>query len=283
MDITARYGSPLNRWAAAAVALTTVALAGAAPASADAVRLPPATGVFDYQLGGAYGLPGLTVVTRDAAEQPLPGAYNVCYVNGFQTQPGDGADWLSRRPAAVLRDGAGTPVVDPDWPDEYVLDPSTPDRRATILEAVRPVITGCADRGFDAVEVDNLDTYTRFGQISQTGALDLAASYASLAHGLGLAIGQKNAAEIAGTGRAQLGFDFAVAEECAAFDECAAYQRAYGAHVLQIEYADNLPTAFGAVCDAPGRAPLTILRDRDLVPAGAPGHVYQQCPPTPGS
>jgi hypothetical protein len=93
-----------------------------------------------------------------------------------------------------------------------------------------------------------------------------------------LAIGQKNAAEWAEVGRRELGFDFAVAEECAAFGECAAYADAYGRRVLQIEYADNLTEPFDAVCDAPDRAPLTILRDRDLVPAGAPGHVYAQCP-----
>lgn len=279
MKSAARGRAPLNRWMRAAVALTAIALAGSAPALADdGVRLPPDAGTFDFQLGGAYDLPGLAVVTRDATGQPRPGAYNVCYVNGFQTQPGEGAEWLSRRASAVVRDASGTPVTDPDWPDEYILDPSTPERRATILDTLRPVIAGCAQRGFAAVEIDNLDTFTRFPQVTRDGALELAASYVSVAHGLGLAIGQKNAAEIAGTGRSELGFDFAVAEECAAYDECALYRRSYGTHVLQIEYSDNLPVTFREVCASPDRAPLTILRDRDLVPAGAPEHVYQQCP-----
>jgi hypothetical protein len=278
MKTTARDRRPLIRSVGITAALLLAALTGPAPAHADDVGLPPDTGAFDYQLGGSYPLPGLAVVARDAAEQPLPGAYNICYVNGFQTQPGEGDGWLSRHPTAVLRDGSGTPVADPDWPDEYVLDPSTPEQRAAILDAVRPVISGCAERGFDAVEVDNLDTFTRFPQVARAGALELARSYVSLAHGLGLAIAQKNAAEIAGTGRADLGFDFAVAEECAAYDECGLYRSSYGTHVLQIEYADNLPTDFGDVCASPDRAPLTILRDRDLVPAGSPGHVRQQCP-----
>jgi hypothetical protein len=34
---------------------------------------------------------------------------------------------------------------------------------------------------------------------------------------------------------------------------------------------------FAGVCSRPDRAPLAILRDRDLTPEGAPGHIYQQC------
>lgn len=271
-------GLAFRRWLTAVTVLTTATLAGSVTAHADGIRLPPVAGAFDYQLGGAYDLPGAAVVARDATARPQRGAYNVCYVNGFQTQPGDGADWLARHPAALLWTPAGTPVTDPDWPDEYILDPSTAGRRAAILDALRPAVAGCAQRGFDAVEIDNLDTFTRFPQITRAGALELAAAYIASAHDLGLAVGQKNAVELAGIGRTQLGFDFAVTEECAAFDECAAYRRAYGSHVLEIEYTDNSPTSFTSVCGSADRAPLTILRDRGLVPAGAPGHVYAQCP-----
>lgn len=259
------------------LACLAVLLAGCAPAAADTVRLPPDHGGFDYQLGGATDVPGLTVVARDATDRPLPGAYNVCYVNGFQTQPGDAADWLAHRRDALLEDASGQPVTDPDWPDEYVLDPSTPEQRATVVDAMAPVIAGCAAQGYAAVELDNLDTFTRFPQIARAGAFELARSYIELAHAHGLAVGQKNAAEYASALHA-LGFDFAVTEECAAYGECGAYTKEYGRRVLQIEYTDNLPEPFDRVCAAANRAPLTILRDRDLVPAGAPGHVYRQCP-----
>jgi hypothetical protein len=243
------------------------------------IKLPPVTGAFDYQLGGAYDTPGLAVVVRDASAAPLAGAYDVCYVNGFQTQPGTGDEWLTKHPSALLRDTDGSPVVDPDWPDELVLDPSTPAQRAAILDEIGPSITGCARSGYDAVEVDNFDTFTRFdGRIDEAGALELARSYASLAHAQGLAIGQKNAASSTETGRRDVGFDFAVAEECAAYDECASYSWAYGPHVLQVEYTDNLPAPFRSVCTAADRAPLTILRDRGLLPRGSEGHVYAQCP-----
>ncbi|TQK28405.1 endo alpha-1,4 polygalactosaminidase [Arthrobacter sp. SLBN-53] len=264
--------------AVSALAVSTLAvstLAVGPPASAAPAALPPTTGGFDYQLGGASDAQGLAVVVRDSTAQPLAGAYNICYLNGFQTQPG--SDWSGGLGSALLRDESNTPVTDADWPDEYILDPSTPAQRATILAALTPGLNRCADNGFDAIEIDNLDTFTRFPAIERAGALDLARSYIALAHGRGLAIGQKNAAELAGIGRGQLGFDFAVTEECAAYDECGAYTGPYGPHVLQIEYVDNLPAPFAAVCAAPDRAPLTILRDRDLTPPGAAGHVYQQC------
>jgi hypothetical protein len=268
---------------AAALPLVVVAAAACgAPPSAEP-RLPPTAGTFDYQLGAAYDVPGgLDVVVRDATAEPAPGAYSVCYVNGFQTQPGDAALWLGEHPDALLRDAAGEPVVDPAWPDEYVLDPSTADRRAAILAVLGPVVTGCAEAGFDAVEIDNLDTWTRFddpatGRVDEAGALALAAAYVDLAHGAGLAVAQKNAAEVAAVGHDELGFDLAVTEECAVHDECAAYTAAYGDHVLQVEYTDALPEGFAAVCARRDRAPLTILRDRDLVGPDDAGYVRTQC------
>jgi hypothetical protein len=254
----------------------------AAPVEIADVALPPTSGRFDYQLGAAYELEGgLDVVVRDATADPAAGAYNICYVNGFQTQPGQADLWLDGNEDLLLHDAAGELVVDPDWPDEYVLDPSMPAQRDRILGVLGPVITGCADAGFDAVEIDNLDTWTRFtdpgtGVIEQQDALALAGSYIDLAHEAGLAVGQKNAAEATTEGR-ELGFDFAVTEECAAYDECGSYTRIYGEQVLQIEYTDNLPDDFDTVCADPDRAPLTILRDRDLVGPDDAAYAYDQC------
>jgi hypothetical protein len=284
---------PQQLIAAALVVLTlTACQAGSStgqavddPAGQDAaasVTLPPTSGQFDYQLGAAYELDGgLDVVVRDATAEPAAGAYNVCYVNGFQTQPGEADLWLDGNEDLLLHDAAGELVVDPDWPDEYVLDPSTEAKRDRIVGILGQVITGCADSGFDAVEIDNLDTWTRFtdpatGLIEQDAALALAGAYIELAHGADLAIGQKNAAE-ATTAAHELGFDFAVTEECAAYTECGSYTDVYKEHVLQIEYTDNLPEGFDAVCADPDRAPLTILRDRDLVGPDDAAYAYDQC------
>lgn len=269
-----------------------------------AVALPPTAGVFDYQLGGAYdelladSLPGrsedgggttteaassgtaIDVVVRDAAADPLPGAYSVCYVNGFQTQPDEAEDWADDEDV-LLHDGDGDLVVDPDWPDEHILDPGTGHARTIILDRLGEVIDGCAKRGFAAVEIDNLDIAERFEAISEDGVHALARSYVERAHQSGVAIAQKNAAEITRNAHDDLGFDFAVTEECAAFDECDAYTEVYGDHVLEIEYSDSLAEAgltFSDVCDRGDRAPLTILRDRELVAAGETGHRYETCP-----
>ncbi len=269
--------------ASALLAAATLLTACSAATPSAEIGLPPVNGSFDYQLGGDDDTAALAVVVRDASARPMPGAYSICYVNGFQSQPGDGDRWLQTYGPAVLRDADGTPVSDPDWPDEYVLDPSTEAQRTIILGALGSLLTDCARKGFDAVEIDNFDAFTRFsdpatGRIDPAGAIELARSFAALAHDHGLAIGQKNAAESTETGRREVGFDFAIAEECAAYRECERYQQVYGPHVLQIEYTDNLPVPFGDVCDSPDRAPLTILRDRRLVARGADGYAYEQCP-----
>lgn len=263
----------------------TLALSACAGGAEDQVDLPPTSGVFDYQLGGPAdhveqdgASAQLDVVVRDAREEPLEGAYSICYVNGFQTQPEDAEFWHDH-PDLLLWDG-DEPATDPGWPGELILDPSTADQRAGILDVLGPVIDGCADDGFDAVEVDNLDTWTRFDAIDEDGARELAGAYADRAHAAGLAIAQKNSAEISASAHQELGFDFAIAEECGALDECGDYQEVYGEHVLQVEYPAPLEHAgvdFDEVCTLPDRAPLTILRDRDLLPSGTQGHLYRGC------
>ena len=196
----------------AAATMLSISLSGCAQSGAVAsVALPPTAGTFDYQLGEPYEIDGgIDIVARDSSADPEPGAYSICYINGFQTQPGESAEWVAERPDLLLRDSAGESVIDADWPDEHVLDPSTGEQRDGILAVMSPIIEGCAASGFDAVEIDNLDTFTRFDGIDEAGALELARAYVDAAHASGLAIGQKNAAELADLGREELGFDFAV-------------------------------------------------------------------------
>src|SRR5699024_2252581 len=122
-----------------------------------AVTPPPADTGFDYQLGGAYSPPEDTgIVVRDSTAEPAPGVYSVCYVNGFQTQPGEEETWDD---LVLVVDGEA--VVDPDWPDEVLLDSGSGAQRQAIAENLGPVITECAEAGFDAGEFDNLDSYMR--------------------------------------------------------------------------------------------------------------------------
>lgn len=61
-------------------------------------------------------------------------------------------------------------------------------------------------------------------------------------------------------------------------DSLAPYEQVYGDRVLDIEYTDNLPRTFAAMCADEASRRSMVLRDRDLEPAGSPGHVARVCP-----
>lgn len=244
------------------VAALLLVLAGCSAATEEGDGLPT-SGRVDYQLGGAYDPPeDVTVVARDRTDPPLEGVYSICYVNGFQTQPQEAQDWLDDHPELLLRDANGDPQIDPNWPDEMALDTTQAEALATIIGEW---IDGCADDGYQAVEFDNLDSFSRFDGLT----LDDNVAYATLlverAHAAGLAAGQKNSAELAERGRDDIGFDFAIAEECHIFAECELYTDVYGDQVIDIEYDD---TDLDGLCDDETLPFLTIVRDRELSPGG---------------
>jgi hypothetical protein len=269
----------LTSCAPATPATTTPSLPAAPSASepqpAAGIELPPSGGVPDYQLGTPYEPDArVQIVTRDREAPAADGLYSICYVNGFQTQPGELDAW----PAEALLTVDGEPLIDPDWPDEVILDTSSPETRAAIAEIVGPWIEGCADAGYRAVEFDNLDTFTRTdGALSLADNLALATDFVDIAHDAGLAAGQKNAAEFAAELRDEAGFDFAVSEECSAFEECASYAEVYGGAVIDIEYTDALPRPFAEMCaDADAPASM-VLRDRQLSSPEESDYAFELC------
>ncbi|MDH2387286.1 endo alpha-1,4 polygalactosaminidase [Streptomyces sp. HNM0663] len=244
------------------------------PAGAGKVAMPEPGIAFDYQIGGAYAPPpGVRAVSRDRAAKPAPGLYNICYVNAFQAQPDATGWWREHHPDLLLRDAAGALVIDGDW-DEALLDISTPAKRERLAEVVGEWIDGCATAGYQAVEADNLDSHERSkGLLTAEDDLAFGKLLVSRAHAAGLAIGQKNAAELAGRGRS-IGFDFAVAEECGQYDECGAYADAFDNRVFVIEYqAEGL----AAACETWGDTLSVVLRDLDVAPAGEAAHVRRTC------
>lgn len=253
-------------------AATAAPGAATAPASFD---LPPAGAIPDYQLGGAYEpAPEVGIVGRDRSAEPAEGLYSICYVNGFQTQPGEFDTW----PDDLLLQRDDEVVFDPDWPDEALLDTASAERRERIADTVTPWIDGCAEAGFDAVEFDNLDSYSRsHGALSLDDNLELATLLVDAAHAAGLAAGQKNAAEDAVVLHERAGFDFAVTEECAVYAECGAYSAVYGDHVIDIEYADELPRSFAEMCADDDSPASMVLRDRDLVTPTDDAYVFETC------
>jgi hypothetical protein len=235
--------------------------------------LPPGNAPFDYQIGGAYEPPaGVLVVSRDREAPIAPGLYNICYVNGFQTQPQDNESWLTEHPELLLQDGNGEPILDEDW-GEYLFDISTPEKRTALLEIVTPWLEGCEAAGFDAIEIDNLDSYSRSdGALNEDAAVAYMAELSKKAHELGLAIGQKNSAELLSRA-AELDTDFAIAEECNRYEECADYQEVYGDLVFVIEYREQ---DFSAGCAAHPELSI-VLRDLDVSSPGSNSYVFDGC------
>ena len=258
---------------AAALALSAVP----SHAAAASGRTPPVDAEADYQLGGAYPVGAeVGIVTRDRTEHPA-GRYDICYLNAFQTQP-DELDWWHRHHPHLLLWSKGHLVRDPGWPDEALLDTRTAGDRSRIAAILGRWATGCADDGYEGLEPDNLDSWTRSGHLlTRAGNLDLAHRLAHVAHRHGLAVAQKNTAELTASQARRAGFDFAVAEDCRVYDECGRYQKLYRDHVIEVEYADEGRASFEAACADHGESWSVVYRDRDLVAPDEAGYVRDAC------
>ena len=237
--------------------------------------LPPRNPVTDYQLAGAYPADhDVVVVVRDRHDPPA-GRYDVCYVNGFQAQADELNWWKSQHPNLLLKDAKGRPVVDRAW-NEVLLDITTPGKRNELSNIVGAWSKQCFFKGYEAVEFDNLDSYSRSrGAITKAHAVDMATRLVTRAHREGLAVGQKNAAGPFTSGRVP--FDFAVVESCSEFNECKPYFAQYGDRVIMIEYRLD---AFERACRQwPGRS--ILLADPGLTVRGDERHLRRHCPSVP--
>lgn len=235
--------------------------------------LPPVNAAVDYQLGGPYTpAAGVRIVSRDRTAPIAAGRYNICYVNGFQIQPGEEPWWEANHPSLILRNASGDPVIDEDW-NEMLIDVGTAAKRTAVAAIVDEWIEGCAAAGFDAIEIDNLDSFSRSGgRLDEADNVAAMRLFADAAHARGLAAAQKNSSELVGR-KAEMGTDFVVSEECNHYDECGDYMAAYGNHVIVIEY---LRADFTRGCSKyPGLS--IVLRDRDVRPRGTAGYVFDGC------
>ncbi|GAA0553782.1 endo alpha-1,4 polygalactosaminidase [Paractinoplanes ferrugineus] len=270
----------MNRRFLVGAAVTAVAVAAAALGignadAASAFAPPPADASFDYQIGAPYAPPsGVTVVSRDHDAAAAPGLYNICYVNAFQAQTAAATWWKTNHADLLLRDRNGKLVVDPDW-NEILLDYSTAAKRSALTGIVGEWISQCAGKGFKGLEPDNLDAYTRSkGLLTKTQALAYAKALSTFAHGRGLAVGQKNTADLSTADARQAGFDFAVAEECADYDECQNYTATYGNNVIVIEYS---AAGFTKACRTYGSKLSVVLRDVDVTAPGSGSYTFKTC------
>lgn len=242
--------------------------------AATAVTGPPTGGGFDYQLDGDYPvIPDGDLVVRQWADgSPDPDLYSVCYFNAFQTESdANGAGGEENWPESLVLED-----TDPEWPGEHPIDIGTEAHREEATEFVSRALTTCAERGFDAVEFDNLDSYLRYPNLpfGREDAIAYAGMLVEAATRVGLAAGQKNAPELLDVGRSTIGFDFAIVEQCGQYDECEQFVDTYGSAVFDVEYTDD---GLAAACRAIGDKAAVIRRDLALSPAGSPDHVYRTC------
>ncbi|MFH9015040.1 endo alpha-1,4 polygalactosaminidase [Streptomyces sp. NPDC017943] len=152
-----------------------------------------------------------------------------------------------RFPASVLGRGNG-------WKGERWLD----IRRTDVLRPLMAArIDMCRDKGFDAVEPDNMDGYRNDTGFPLTAADQLRYNrlIARLAHERGLAVGLKN--DLDQIPQLVGDFDFAVNEQCAQYGECAELKPFVDADkaVFHVEY--ELPT--GRFCPDSRRLKLSSL------------------------
>ncbi|MER7399309.1 endo alpha-1,4 polygalactosaminidase [Streptomyces sp. NPDC000151] len=159
----------------------------------------------------------------------------ICYlsVGAWEDWRPDAADF----PRSVIGRSNG-------WKGERWLD----IRRLDVLE---PLLAErfdmCRDKGFDAIEPDNVDGYANRSGFPLTAAhqLEFNRMVARLAHERGMAVGLKN--DLGQIPRLVDDFDFAVNEQCAEYDECeklTPFVRA-GKAVFHVEY-DLPPERFCA-------------------------------------
>ncbi len=212
---------------------------GAQSPAGDRWRPPPGT-AWQWQLSGrldtsvdvpVYDIDGFDHSRATVARLHRDGRKVVCYLStgAWEDFRPDADDF----PASVIGRGNG-------WEGERWLD----IRRTDVLEPLMAErFDMCRDKGFDAVEPDNMDGYRNRTGFPLTAADQLRYNrlIARLAHERGLSVGLKNdldqIPDLVGD------FDFAVNEQCAQYGECDALTPFVeaGKAVFHVEY--ELPTA----------------------------------------
>lgn len=187
-----------------------------APGPASVWRPAPRT-TWQWQLSGTidtsfdvamYDIDLFDVPAVTIAALKTDGRVVICYLSAgsYEDWRDDAADF----PAAAL----GKPLD--GWPGEKWLDV----RDATVRQIMAKRLDLAVTKGCDGVEPDNVDGYDNDTGLTFTQADQLAYNrwFAGQAHARGLSVGLKNALALI----PQLvdAYDWALNEECAAFDEC---------------------------------------------------------------
>jgi len=242
--------------------------AGGGPASGAQRWVPPRSLTWYWQLRdalnlnwpvAAYDIDGMSNTAATVAALHAQGKRVICYVNVGASE--------SFRPDYALFPAAvkGTALGE-EWPGENWLD-----IRAPVVQSIMAArFQLCAERGFDAVEPDNMDGYSNNNGFALTAADQLAYNrwVADAVHALGMAVFQKNDSDQVAA--LQPSFDGAITEQCNTSSDCAAFTPylTAGKPVLNAEYGTD--TTFCAADNAAGimGARFALLLD---------GTVFQPC------
>ena len=216
---------------------TTAAAGSGVAGGTDWYRPVPGTS-WQWQLSGAINT-GYDVTVYDIdlfdtdaaliAELQAAGRKVICYFSAGSYE--EWRDDAARFPAEAVGE-----TLD-GWPDERWLD----IRDAMVWQLMRQRLDLAQAKGCDGVEPDNITGYNNDTGFDLTAAdqLNFNRFLAAEAHARGLAIGLKNDLEQI---PALVGdFDFAVNEECFAYDECEAMLPfiEQGKAVFSAEYEDE--------------------------------------------
>lgn len=155
------------------------------------------------------------------------GIKSVCYFSAG-TYEGWRSDWKTHFPFITGNDYTGNekPFLGnmSEW-DERWLD-------VREIELLKPIMTArlklAKEKGCDAVEPDNMDSYTNASEVKPVGAYTAAhqlaynKAIAAWAHEQGLSVALKN--DVDQLDELAAHFDFAVNEQCWQYNECAGYK-----------------------------------------------------------
>jgi hypothetical protein len=237
--------------------------------STGAKWAPPEHLTWYWQLQGtvnnsepvaAYDIDGFENTSIEVAALHSKSIHVICYIDVGTYEPG--RPDTSSFPAGII----GAEVQ--GWPGERWLDVSQ-------LSVLEPIMTKrfemCKEKGFDAVEPDNMDGYENSTGVPISAAEQLTYDewVATEVHSLGMAVLQKN--DGGQSSELEPHFDGALSEECNVYSECSSFTPylTAGKPVLNAEYG----LATSAFCAADNAAGIVGARfDLEL-----DGRTFEPC------
>lgn len=207
-----------------------------APSTSPGQRWQPQPGTaWQWQLSGkldssvnvpVYDIDGFLTSKEEVDGLKKAGRRTICYIStgAWEDFRPDSGDF----PKDMLGEGNG-------WKGERWIDVR---RLADVERLMAKRFDMCRDKGFDAVEPDNMDAYRNDSgfPVSAEDQLKFNRMIAKLAHDRGLAVGLKN--DLDQIPQLVGDYDFAVNEQCAQYRECdelTPFIRA-GKAVFHVEY-----------------------------------------------